>query len=471
MEGEEATATLAHDLVVVLPGVMGSTLVRDGCEVWGPSAGSVLRAIRSFGASVRDLTLAPEIGDGDPCDGVCAARLMPDLHVVPGLWSVSLGYDRLLRRLRDILRVKGDPPSEADGDPPGLLAVPYDWRLSNRLNGQRLKTIVEPALERLRDRGGQFSEARITFVCHSMGGLVARWYVEREEGWRITRKLITIGTPHRGAAKSLHELVNGVSKGFGPLAVDLTAFARSLPSAYQLLPTYACVASGGSLRKLTETTVPNLDARLIADGAAFHADISAAASGRSAAPVDLRPIVGIKQPTITTATIASDVAQAIETIAGADERGDATVPRLAATPEEMAPDSSAIHWVAARHGALHRDDAVLDQLEGILTAQPIVHRGPALRPIGVRLPDLVLAGEEVEVEAELEGEGQVPLMVDVTDEQHRCVDQARLAVVGNVYRGRLRPLKPGGYVVTVGGYGAAVADVSAVASPLVVWEG
>ena len=28
---------------------------------------------------------------------------------------------------------------------------------------------------------------------------MARWYVEREGGGALTRKLITIGTPHRGA--------------------------------------------------------------------------------------------------------------------------------------------------------------------------------------------------------------------------------------------------------------------------------
>jgi hypothetical protein len=42
-----------RDLVVVLPGIMGSTLAKDGKPIWAPSVGSVLRAIVTFGGSIR----------------------------------------------------------------------------------------------------------------------------------------------------------------------------------------------------------------------------------------------------------------------------------------------------------------------------------------------------------------------------------------------------------------------------------
>src|ERR671936_587251 len=101
-DAAERDGTATHDLVVVLPGIMGSTLVKDGREVWSPSAKAVLGAIRSFGGSVRDLALPEKIGDEDPEDGVQPGRLMPDLHFLPGLWSANLGYDVLLGRLRVI---------------------------------------------------------------------------------------------------------------------------------------------------------------------------------------------------------------------------------------------------------------------------------------------------------------------------------------------------------------------------------
>jgi len=88
------------DLVMVLPGILGSTLRQDGRLVWAPSSGSALRAITTFGASLRRLELPAGIGDQDPRDGVEPTALMPDLHVLPGIWTAIKGYDTLLARLR-----------------------------------------------------------------------------------------------------------------------------------------------------------------------------------------------------------------------------------------------------------------------------------------------------------------------------------------------------------------------------------
>src|SRR5262244_746526 len=90
----------ATDPVVVLPGIMGSTLAKDGHLVWAPSAGAVLRAIATFGRSVTRLTLPDGLDDNHPGDGVEARGLMPDLHALPGIWTPVKGYDLLLRRLR-----------------------------------------------------------------------------------------------------------------------------------------------------------------------------------------------------------------------------------------------------------------------------------------------------------------------------------------------------------------------------------
>src|SRR5262249_57945512 len=46
-----------------------------------------------------------------------------------------------------------------------------------------------------------------------MGGLVARYWIGCLEGWRYCAGLVTLGTPHRGAPKSLDWLVNGIRLG------------------------------------------------------------------------------------------------------------------------------------------------------------------------------------------------------------------------------------------------------------------
>jgi triacylglycerol esterase/lipase EstA (alpha/beta hydrolase family) len=50
------------------------------------------------------------------------------------------------------------------------------------------------AVERLRDE----HDSRVDVVAHSMGGLGARWYVERDGGAPNVDDLVTLGTPHRG---------------------------------------------------------------------------------------------------------------------------------------------------------------------------------------------------------------------------------------------------------------------------------
>lgn len=160
-----------HDLVVVLPGILGSTLARDGALVWAPSAGAVWRAIASFGASLKGLTLPPDLGDGHPGDGVEPLALMPDLHLLPGVWTFHFGYGRLLAWLTSRFTLELPDPADPSR-PANLLPFAYDWRLSNRFNARRLKAAVEPALERWRASGGPRQEARLILIGHSMGGRI-----------------------------------------------------------------------------------------------------------------------------------------------------------------------------------------------------------------------------------------------------------------------------------------------------------
>ena len=94
-------------------------------------------------------------------------------------------------------------------------------------------------------RDGGTDGSRVILVAHSMGGLVAQYFLEALEGWRDCRALVTFGTPYRGSVNAVDVLANGLR----PLGVDLSAPLRSFPSVYQLLPRYAMIgADSGSLR-------------------------------------------------------------------------------------------------------------------------------------------------------------------------------------------------------------------------------
>ena len=459
-----------RDLVVVLPGILGSTLARDGQEAWAPSAGVVWRAIRSFGASIQSLTLPADLGDDHPGDGVEPLALMPDLHLLPGLWSANIGYSRLLDWLTQ--RFTLVPPDPKDpAKPANLLPFAYDWRLSNRYNARRLRAVVEPALERWRALAEANREARLILICHSMGGLVARWYVERESGAAHTRKLITIGTPHRGAVAALQQLVNGVEKSVGPLRLDLTRFARSLPSAHQLLPQYACLETGAGLAPISAVALPGVNPALVADAVAFHAALDAA----PASAYDLHPIVGTRQPTPTTARLVGERIETSEQIEGAREGGDGTVPRLSAAPKALNPDDPRLRYAPDQHLGLHSHQAVLDELEGVLTARPVIHRGLAGPEIGLRTEPLLLLGEPLVVWADLAASKPLGLMAELLDEGGRVVERRKLRVEGQGQGCVFQPPRAGAWQVRVGAArgseGAMTTPVSAVSLVCPLEEG
>ncbi|GIE30629.1 hypothetical protein Ait01nite_036740 [Actinoplanes italicus] len=454
------------DFVVVLPGILGSTLSHHGTLVWSPSAGSALRAIRTFGRSIHGLRLPEDVGDNHPGDGVEAVGLMPDLHVLPHVWTPVKGYDRLLARLRSIgYRESVDDPAAPPGN---LLPIAYDWRLSNRFNGRRLKSVVEPALERWRDRGGRYADARVTFVCHSMGGLVARWYIEKCGGSEITHKLITIGTPYRGSAKALEQLVNGANRSVGRLGADLTGLVRSMPSMYQLLPEYACLHQGDGLARTTEVDLPELSAAKVADGMRFHAELAGAESGRPSTLTSTHAIVGIHQPTATTARLTGSGIELINTFQDRQLYGDATVPIVAAGRPDVPMDSPLLRRVPDQHGNLQRNRAVLDEVHGILTASPISVRAPHTTALHVEVPDLLPAGTPLEVRVAVTGDPQ-QVRVTVTGEDGRMAD-SRIARSrdGAPTTTVIENLPPGAYAVDVTGLTAS-APVAPVRGDVLMW--
>ena len=67
--------------------------------------------------------------------------------------------------------------------------------LSNVVSAKRLETAVLPELERWRKHTGN-PDAKLVLICHSRGGLVARWFLEAFGGREFTRQFITIATPH-----------------------------------------------------------------------------------------------------------------------------------------------------------------------------------------------------------------------------------------------------------------------------------
>ena len=161
----------------------------------------------------------------------------------------------------------------------------------------------------------------------------------------------------------------------------------------------------------------------------------------------------------------------VHTIERVDEGGDATVPRLAATPKWLRPTSPSIATVAERHGSLPSNQSVLDILEGIVTASPVIHMGPTELELSVSVEECVLAGEPLEVWAVVANGARVGLQASIFDECDRRVGTARLQGSSAGYRVALGPFPAGVYRVVVAGIGAAAARVAPVTALTLVWDG
>jgi pimeloyl-ACP methyl ester carboxylesterase len=227
--------------IIVIPGMLGSRLEnkRTGEKVW-PRAHPVEDDL-SLPTSPdlkqnRDDVVATEV--------VETAKLgfpIPEIKVYEDLTETLTNHAGYRRGNLD------DPPPGGDRDTFYLFA--YDWRRDNVETAR----LLSEKIARLKQRLGR-PDLRFNVIAHSMGGLVARYYMmyggedvlERSEAkvtWAGTAdidKLILVGSPNEGTMEAVRALVAGfpvAESGLLPLFGKVeseTAF--TMPAAFQLLP-------------------------------------------------------------------------------------------------------------------------------------------------------------------------------------------------------------------------------------------
>ena len=352
------------DVVVLLPGLIGSVLAKDGKPIWGTSPGALWSVIA--GDALQQLTMSEtDNGDEDLGDGIVATGLIANPEIIPGLWKEG-GYSRLSESIVNSLNLSLNE---------NFFEFPYDWRRDNRVAARKLARLAETWLARWRKKSGN-NEAKLIFVAHSMGGLVARYYIECMEGWKLTRSLVTFGTPYRGSGNALDFLANGFKWKKGPLSLfDGSEALRSFESVYQLLPIYPFVNDGSTLVRPAEADIPNIDRSRASAALKFHNEMTTAnAQNRdldaySAAGLRIRPVVGIDQRTTQSARITSSGVEASGFYDGKELSGDGTVSRVSAFP--IGYDENSVAYISATHSALQSVANAHDHLRGVLTATQI----------------------------------------------------------------------------------------------------
>jgi len=411
------------DVIIVLPGITGSVLRKDGRDVWALSGSGILNALQTTGASLNALRLSndsPELDDIG--DGITADRLFDDVQVIPGSGFFKIdGYSGLRSRLQEAFDIV-----------PGknYFEFPYDWRRDNRAAARQLARRSSEWLRQWRISSGN-KDAKLIFLAHSMGGLVARYCIEVLGGWRDTRTLITFGTPFRGAVNALNFMCNGYRKKAGFFnVIDLSDVLRSLTSMYQLLPTYPCIeAADGTQKRVSETTgLAYLDVGRAKAALDFHQSMNAAVQRnlkdeayRRSGYTGVLPIAGGFQPTFQYGKVLNGSVNCVYEFPGQDIDGDGTVPRPSATPLELEGRTTVL--VSEKHGSLQNLPAVLDHAVGKLVELKLTwerfREGPELR-LGLAIDDGFFDDEPIQIAlTHSPNDAVVPVMVAIADARTR----------------------------------------------------
>ncbi|HEV7667551.1 MAG TPA: hypothetical protein VGS22_03440 [Thermoanaerobaculia bacterium] len=355
------------EVVVFIPGVMGSVLRLGNEVIWPGSAWSLVGAYQKMTELLRtDLVATDVIRD----------------------FAIAEQYTSLL----DDLRTFGFKEGER------LVLFPYDWRKSNAVAAEGLA-------QRLDDLVAADSDVEITLLAHSMGGLVSRYFLESGQfntrpGYAAIRRLIALATPHRGAPLALAAAVGKQKRLFlSAEQVHLLASHPEFPSVYQLLPPLGepFAWDGGFSQKLATLDVYDsitasalgLVEENLQSARQFHAGLDPAKR-----PEFVRYFLfyGTRQTTISASSVrlkAADPKSRVENLE-IEDGGDGTVPVWSG----MLPGVQG-RAVGGEHGSIYKNADLRRTLGVLLGYTGILAAAAATTSVEVAVRDRVVEPEDL----------------------------------------------------------------------------
>lgn len=193
-----------------------------------------------------------------------------------------------------------------------------------------------------------------------------------------------------------------------------------------------------------------IDVKRVQQAVDFHDHITDAVERHGGyGRYDIHPVVGIFQPTRLSASVRDGVVRTLTTYDGDDDGGDGTVPRVSATPLELSDDPRET-YATESHSSLQNVDALLVQLMGVLTREPLgAYRASPFDGFRLEVDDVVAPNQPLDVGVATGGPAP-RVVVTVADADTDEVWQETSELDGDG-RGRVTfaPLRPGVYRVTV----------------------
>ena len=343
--------------IVVVPGYMGS-LLRDkttGEIVWLDFP-NLLKNPFAIGAALENLLdklKYPPPGSNIK-NNLEPAGIINQVLVVPPLFKQEQ-YIRLLDKLQEW----GYQVDPANPKPTDLCVYTfsYDWRQDNRISGKQLGEFIKK-------KEAAHPGAKAWLISHSNGGIISRWYIQKEGGKDHVGKIFFMASPWDGAPKALDVMQNGLeamglkSLNFFNLGPRMGEVIRSFPSFYQLIPHDNPFLRNENndvidLFKDTRWLQTDLEKKYLADGLQFNLDMAGPTG------VETLCFYGVGKPT-TTAGIAGqkldgalNKAQWVIT-----NSGDGTVPERSGK-HPWVNQEDCLPFVSS-HGDIYINDSVLE---------------------------------------------------------------------------------------------------------------
>ncbi len=246
--------------VILIPGIMGSQLRDDdtGKTVWGISIFSNADPRTDEGANAIALPMAEGVPLSRLRDSVKAFEVLDRIRVA-GLSLDKKAYRNILGSL-GVGGYRDENLARAGAVDYGkkhftCFQFPYDWRRSSAENAAALDRFIAEKKAYVRAeyarRYGIHRDVKFDIVAHSMGGLVARYYLMYGSqqlppsgtpalawaGARSVEKVIVVGTPNAGAVGALNTTLYGLRLApfFGRLALP-SGLIGTFQSLYELFP-------------------------------------------------------------------------------------------------------------------------------------------------------------------------------------------------------------------------------------------